>query len=284
MAPIGHLFCTLLLLAAACAQPPARRRARSEARLESLSIVQSPLLRGMLDAEHVRGTIALWYDGQSTIACADAQLCSARVVPASTFKIANALIGLELGAIRDAEFTIPWDGIEREFAAWNRDHTLRSAIEASAVPYFQELARRVGRDRMARWVEELSYGNAQVGDRVDQFWLEGPLAISPVEQLEFLRRFATGALPLSTRSLEIVRDILVLERRESLLLRGKSGWGHPHQPGELGWFVAYVERPQPLRRAYVAVLLLPEPGRDQARFLSARRRLAEQALSAVGQW
>ncbi|MDB4990586.1 MAG: Beta-lactamase, partial [Myxococcaceae bacterium] len=188
------------------------------------------------------------------------------------------------GVVTDADFVIPWDGVTRDFPAWNRDHTLRSAIQVSAVPYFQELARRVGPEREAEWVRAFSYGNADTGSKqaVDRFWLDGPLAISPVEQLDFLRRFATGKLPVSARSREIVRDILVLDRHADIVLRGKTGWGQPHQLDQVGWFVGYVEQRD--QRTYVAVLLHGQPEQDDNAFLALRRTLAEGALTELGAW
>ncbi len=41
-------------------------------------------------------------------------------VPASTFKIVNAMIGLETGRVKDDSVVIPWDGIERQ-EPWNND-------------------------------------------------------------------------------------------------------------------------------------------------------------------
>ena len=53
------------------------------------------------------------------------------------------MIALESGVIGDENETIPWDGVEREYPFWNRDHTMRSAIGVSAVWFYQELARRI---------------------------------------------------------------------------------------------------------------------------------------------
>lgn len=240
------------------------------------------LSEALLD-EKVAGVIAVFHEGRNELLCSSAERCGQRAVPASTFKIPHALIGLETGIIKDADFVIPWDGVKRENEAWNRDHTLRSAIETSAVPYFQEVARRVGLQRETDWVTKLGYGNAKVGTQVDTFWLTGPLLISPVEQLDFLQRFATGTLPVSERSRAIVQDCLVLEKREGAVLRGKTGWGFPGTADEVGWFVGYVEREG--ARSYIAVLLFGgDETNDTTAFLEARRRVAERSLGSLGLW
>ena len=76
--------------------------------------------------------------------------------PASTFKILNTLIAVEHGAIT-AEATIPWDGVEREMADWNRDQTLASAFRVSCVWCYQWLARRVGADAYPARLREAGY-------------------------------------------------------------------------------------------------------------------------------
>ncbi len=96
-----------------------------------------------------------------------------RFLPASTFKIFNALVALETGVIPDEHATFKWDGVERSVPAWNQDHDLASAISVSAVWYFQELARRIGRERMQEWIDRAKYGNQNIGGEIDSFWLNG---------------------------------------------------------------------------------------------------------------
>lgn len=168
--------------------------------------------------------------------------CAERFSPASTFKIPNSLVGLETGVISDQHFIIPWDGIKRSNPDWNRNHDLESAIRVSAVWYYQELARRVGYERMKHWIDTLGYGNGDISGGIDRFWLGSSLLISANEQVEFLRRLQRDELPFSRRSMQIVREILVLERTESYVLRGKTGFSEDGQGLAAGWFVGYIER------------------------------------------
>ena len=92
-------------------------------------------------------------------------------LPASTFKIPNSVIALETGVVADPDKDIfKWDGVTRSIEAWNKDHTLRSAIAVSAVPVYQEIARRIGAERMQKYLDLLDYGNRDIGDGIDQFW------------------------------------------------------------------------------------------------------------------
>lgn len=110
-----------------------------------------------------------------------------RFLPASTFKIPNSLIELSVGAVRSVDEVLPYKGPSQPFVkAWAKDMGRREAISLSNVPIYQELARRIGLDRMRENIVRMDYGNKEVGASVDSFWLSGPLKISAVEQALFL--------------------------------------------------------------------------------------------------
>src|SRR4029079_15184813 len=101
-----------------------------------------------------------------------------------------------------------WDGVKRGIEAWNKDHTLRSEIAVSAVPVYQEIARRIGQERMQKYVDLFDYGNRDIGGGIDQFWLTGNLRIDPVEQIDFVDRLRRGALPVAKGRQDVTRAIL----------------------------------------------------------------------------
>src|SRR5450631_2534370 len=117
--------------------------------------------------EHVTGAMALFDTRDGKLLCSDPTKCDAGYLPASTFKIANTIIALETGVVSDAESPLPWDGQEYQNPDWNRDHTLRSAVQVSCVPCFQGIARKVGEARMHDWVNRLGYGNRDSSGRID---------------------------------------------------------------------------------------------------------------------
>src|SRR5436305_9614575 len=163
-------------------------------------------------------------------------------LPASTFKIPNSLIALETGVVEDPDKDVfKWDGIKRSIEAWNKDHTLRTAIAASAVPVYQEIARRIGQERMQKYVDLLDCGNRNIGGGIDQFWLTGELRIDPVQQVDFVDRLRRGVLPISKRSQELVRDILPVTSVGDAVIRAKSGLTGKDQ-GSLGWMVGWAEK------------------------------------------
>src|SRR5690606_38824824 len=111
------------------------------------------------------------------------------------FKIPNTLIGLSVGAVSSVDEVLPYGGKPQPFKAWERDMSLRDAISASNVAIYRELARRIGLERMRDHVARIDYGSAEIGTKVDDFWLSGPLKISAVEQTLFLASLADSALP-----------------------------------------------------------------------------------------
>jgi beta-lactamase class D len=165
-------------------------------------------------------------------------------LPASTFKVPNSLIALETGVVADPDKDVfKWDGTKRSIEAWNKDHTLRSAIAASAVPVYQEIARRIGAERMQKYVDLLDYGNRNIGGGIDQFWLTGELRIDPMQQVDFLDRLRRGVLPVSKRSQELVRDILPVAQVGDAVIRYKTGLlGAERGEPSLGWVVGWAEK------------------------------------------
>ncbi len=159
-----------------------------------------------------------------------------RVTPCSTFKILNSMITLDSGVVQDENETIAWDGVVREYPFWNHDHTMRSAIAVSTVWFYQELARRIGEKKMAEMVRKADYGNIDTSKTLTDFWLGGSLKISPNEQVDFLSKLVRNQLPFSLRSQGIVKEIMRLEKRDGMMLSGKTGGC-----GGIGWFVGFIE-------------------------------------------
>nr|WP_268409772.1 penicillin-binding transpeptidase domain-containing protein [Alteromonas sp. a30] len=155
-------------------------------------------------------------------------------IPASTYKIPHTLIGLAEGAVENVDQILPYGGKKQPFPVWEKDMSLRDALPISNVPIYQELARRIGLERMAQNLAKLDYGNQQVGNVVDTFWLEGPLTISAVQQTAFLAALAQNKLPYASEIQQNVRDITRLESVDDWTLHGKTGWVNAPGPGT-GW-------------------------------------------------
>jgi beta-lactamase class D len=165
-----------------------------------------------------------------------------RFSPASTFKIANALIGLSVGAVPSVDAVIPYTGDANPFMReWLEPMGLRGAMAVSNVPIYQELARRIGLERMGEAIERLDYGKGQIGTNLTTFWLRGPLAISAVEQTRFLSALAHCSLPFPRKAQEQVAEITRGDAGPGWSLHAKTGWQNAPGAG-VGWWVGWVRK------------------------------------------
>jgi beta-lactamase class D len=205
--------------------------------------IRNSLAKHFADAG-TAGTFVGYKVDDDLIITSDKDRSNERKLPASTFKVPNSLIALETGVVKDPDKDVfPWDGIKRSFEAWNKDHTLRSAIVASAVPVYQEIARRIGQERMQKYVDLFEYGNRDIGGGIDQFWLTGNLRIAPSEQVDFVDRLRRRALPISQRSQDLVCDIMPVTKVGDAIIRANSGLtGAEHGEPSLGWMVGWAEK------------------------------------------
>lgn len=224
----------------------------------------------------VKGTFILYALKQEQYLVYNAERANTRFIPASTFKILNSLVALETGAVKDENEVIKWDGVQREFPAWNQDQTMRSAIKDSVVWFYQELARRIGQERMQRYIDLANYGNRDISGGIDKFWLQGGLRISPKEQIDFLVKLYQNKLPFSKRSVKIVKNIMINEKTNDYVLRGKTGWDRHFKP-QIGWYIGYLERDS---NAYFFAINLEVNKVDdtKARINITRSILAEMGL------
>ncbi len=233
-------------------------------------------MRSFFEEANVTGTFVL-YDVQKRDYTVYNELRSKkRFVPASTFKIANSLIGLATEAVKDVNEPLPYTGSQNPFLPeWKRDMGLRDAIAISNVPIYQELARRIGLKRMQEHLILLQYGNADTGRSIDRFWLDGPLQISAVEQVQFLTKLAQNALPYPKDIQKSVKDILFIERGVDWVLYGKTGWYSAPGKG-IGWFVGWLEKSDKL---YIFALNI-----DMNNISDAEKRieLVKTSLAALG--
>jgi beta-lactamase class D len=160
-----------------------------------------------------------------------------RYSPASTFKIPHSLFALDAGLLRDEFQRIAWDGVARPMAAWNADQDLRSAMRNSTLWVYERFARELGTERETAYLQRIGYGNA-LATGEPPFWVDGDLAISALEQVDFLQRLYRNELPLKVEHQRLVKDVMVNEAGPDWILRAKTGW-----TGRIGWWVGWVEWP-----------------------------------------
>jgi beta-lactamase class D len=135
----------------------------------------------------------------------DAAECAVKTAPASTFKVPHALIALETGVVTDPTALVPWDGTKQPFPGWETPHSLDSAMKASVLWFYQRTAARIGRERMLASLKRLGYGSDPYEGEQTSFWVNGDLAVSPMEQLDFLSRLVRYELPATRAHVDSVK-------------------------------------------------------------------------------
>ena len=185
-----------------------------------------------------------------------------RVPPCSTFKIYSALNALEQGIITPENNTLSWDGTEREFAMWNQDHNLYSAMQESANWYFQSIDQTTGVDQLSEFYQNIHYGNTVIGNDAANYWNGSALKISALEQVELLVNLYTNSWGFHDENVAAVKNSMLLSASGDTALYGKTGTGRIDSTNIAGWFVGFVE--QAGNPYFFAVYLCSDAGADGA--------------------
>ena len=189
------------------------------------------------------GSFVLYDMAQDTWNIYDMDRAALRVSPDSTYKIYDALIGLEAGVITPEASTMEWNRELYPFQEWNADQTLQSAMSASVNWYFQEIDKQLGTSAIDRYIREIRYGNENTKGGLSSYWMESSLKISPIEQVELLRKLYENNLGFGIQNVNAVKDSILLSSSEAGNLYGKTGTGCIDGKDVNGWFVGYVEAP-----------------------------------------
>jgi beta-lactamase class D len=191
--------------------------------------------------------------------------------PASTFKIPNTLIGLECHVLKDSTTKLNLGALD--------DPTLKFAFQNSIVPYYQELAKRIGEKDMSAYLKRFHYGNALSTPELTTFWLKGDLRISAIEQIDFLNKIEKRQLGLRSESYETLMSIFQERREGSLRIYGKTGWGV--QDGQdIGWFVGFAKNYSD-RYLFATVMTSPEEAYGKFDFGTKRISLTKTAFQEL---
>lgn len=182
------------------------------------------------------------YDLESDSWCIhNKEQAALRVSPDSTYKIYDALLGLEEGVIKPEDSFMAWDGKRYPFAAWNTDQTLASAMSSSVNWYFQTIDRRLSRAALHRYMQKIGYGNKDLSGDPSAYWLESSLKISPIEQVELLIRLQKNFWGFSPKNIEAVKEAICLSSSDTRKFYGKTGTGRVDGRDVNGWFIGYLE-------------------------------------------
>lgn len=221
-------------------------------------------LKQYFDQQKVEGTFGLFDNGQGHFTVYNlSRFTDSTYLPASTFKIINSLIGLETGTVLDSSTVINWDSIDHGRPECNRNMSMQDAFRISCPPWYQEMARRIGKPAMQKWLDTLGYGSRYnkftIGDNLDTFWLDNSAKISADEALGIVKKLYFDQLPFQKRSQRIVRDMMLWEKNANYSLYYKTGWGFTEKNHALGWITGWIEENN---HPYFFVLQLESPDRN----------------------
>ena len=184
--------------------------------------------------------------------------CDQRTTPASTFKIALAVIGYQRGVLVDGHTpTYPYRAEYPDWggADWRQDTDPTRWMRYSVVWYSRLLMREVGLQAVAHDLAAMGYGNADVsGDAgkengLDRAWLSSSLRISPREQVGFVNRLVTDHLPASAAAQAQARALVQAWQADGWQISGKTGAAYPRRTDGgfdyahgWGWFVGWATK------------------------------------------
>lgn len=171
----------------------------------------------------------------------DMDYATLRVAPNSTYKIYNALFGLESGIITPENSFMEWDKTTYPFEAWNTDQTLQSAMNASVNWYFQSIDKQLGADSVQKYLHKIGYGNEDLSGDFSSYWLESSLKISPIEQVELLSGLAAQSFGFSPDNINAVKNAIHVSSSSFGELYGKTGTGCVNGQDINGWLIGFAE-------------------------------------------
>lgn len=228
------------------------------------NITEDKSLEQYFTENKVTGTFGLFDNGVGQFTIYNVpRFADSAYLPASTFKIVNSLIAIEIRKVKDSTTVIPWDSVTRSRTECNRDMSMNDAFRISCPSWYQEMARRIGKDTMQMWLDTLGYGarynKFKIGDNLDTFWLDNSIKVTADEQLGLVKRLYFNQLPFTERSQKIVRDMMLWENTANYQLHYKTGWGTSDNGNTLAWIVGWIEEN---KHPYFFVLQLESPDKN----------------------
>ena len=169
-----------------------------------------------------------------------------RISPNSTYKIYDALFGLEEGIISPDDSFMSWNGINYPFETWNMDQNLSSAMSSSVNWYFQEIDEQLGLPVIQSYIRKIRYGNESISSNLSSYWMQSTLKISPIEQVELLTKLYHNSFDFTPENVNAVKDSICLYSSKKFFTKnknfyGKTGTGRVDDQDVNGWFVGYFE-------------------------------------------
>jgi beta-lactamase class D len=181
-------------------------------------------------ADHkVEGCFMLFDNGQGSFKVYNIQRAQEKFSPAGTFDIFNSLVALETGVLKDTASTL-------------NGQSLNTAFHVNTDAFFQEAARRITKPVMTKWLDSIKFGNMNIS-RIDTFWLDNSLLISPDEELGFVKKLYFDNLPFHKLSMQWGRSLMLVEKADKYELDYKVGIATSGRK-RIAWMSGWIEENQ----------------------------------------
>lgn len=183
--------------------------------------MQDNSFKTYFDSAGVNGTFALFDNGEGHFTIYNLRRYrDSAYSPGATFDIMLSMIGLQTGAAKD-------------------DSTLRSL---DSVDLFRDLALRIGRDTLKKWIDSLGYGNKNLGaGGSDSFWLDGHLKVKPDEQLGLVKKLYFEQLPFFPRPQRLAKKMMLMESNSNYKLSYSAASATASDGQSMGWVLGFIE-------------------------------------------
>ena len=191
--------------------------------------------------KNYEGSFVLFNSNRDSWIVYDMEHATHRISPDSTYKIYDALWGLEENIITPQNSLLMWNGKNYPFETWNSNQTLQSAMTSSVNWYFQAIDEQLASTNIRNYIQQIGYGNENVSGRLSTYWLESSLKISPVEQVKLLTKLQNNSLGFSSENINAVKDAICLSSSDAGTFYGKTGTGRVDGQDVNGWFIGYIE-------------------------------------------
>ena len=239
---------------------------------------QNQAFQKIIDDAKLNGVILIFDPQKNEFISNDFERSDRGYLPASTFKIPNSLILMETGVV-DENTVFKWDGEERYLKVWERDFVFKDAFKYSCLPCYQEATPNVGVNRMKDFLKKFEYGKMKIDSAsMNSFWISGDSEVTARQQIEFLLKFYNSKLPISKKTENFVKDIMVIDEKDTYKLSGKTGW-LIDDDFNLGWFVGFVEKGENIY--FVATNVDPKNDFDMDNFLKIRLKVSLDAMKEL---
>lgn len=192
--------------------------------------------------DEYKGSFVLYDSDDDTWTIYNKEAALEQITPNSTYKIYDALLGLESGIITPEHSEMTWNGEDYPFDAWESDQDLSSAMHSSVNWYFQTIDNMIGINNVKSYLQDIGYGNQQTSNDTDLYWTDFSLKISPIEQVELLKKFYHNDFGFSDNNINAVKDAILIASTSDGSLSGKTGTGRVDGQDTNGWFVGYIEK------------------------------------------